>query len=1176
MASNQPRDDAATAPGATTSNFHPSRHPSQQHSSRVTGRSPPPPTRDARSGGIIGGGRPSIGDSSGVFHDGSMSGQYGNGRRSTGGSGSALRGARLSYGASVAGSNTTPSVDNNLHNVESRISPASDSSMSNNAAHHANSASASFLAALSPATAKYLAKRGDHGVTSLRGAADVPKAGTKGAGHDNNDKDEESEDDIMNARMGGSPSNNNNNNNNNTGGNGDDNNQHQHVIQHLKQKYNSHLIQIGQDDETIQLRSFVQSLLGMKLPITNVNDNDKNNDNNRCQLPTMTTPDPTTAGFYALALLAKTNGRRPDDAYLAARAMSLKGEGKRAIWIMDRAGLIGVEAASINGEKSAWGEDGEGDVGGGVGEFGLGGDEYEADDNEPIDSGLLGSVDFHYNFKPHISNEMGVRNALLLRTEAALLAGQCLVKAGEQERAIAVYEEAMRFPPLPPPVEWGYFGYGYRLNDGEQCVEEEVGQEDDGGLNARLGDEMYVRQWREQSLAHTALIDEGHDERLLRLAENIRMLPFSSNDDPTATVNLVMESIHPMSRLCAARGIAYDEISNPHRALPFLRMALTIDARCIEAFDYVVRRRLLNPEEEREWVSSLNWGGQEGTLGAMGISWLRDAYLARVSGGMGGNVLPPSTIQAETKAEEELNRSSIDYSLVGGRILDASSVHEVGLQTPALLSLASPDFVGAAWKDGKVTASRRNLVGSESHTIDEAFKNLAATHNLGKSSDVLALAAIRAYGSHNLRTALAYCTVIDTLDPFCRAAGYVHVATLVGLGLKRRLFQLAHRLVDADPKDSLAWFAVGSYYHLCRRYDLAQRHFSRSTRLDPSSAECWIGFGCSFAVCDESDQALASFRAAQNKYSGSHIPLLYMGMEYLRTNHLSLAGHFLHSAQKTDASDPLCCNELGVWSFRRGDMKDASFWFVKALRLHIEAESSILTSSDEALGMDGFALLNKHAANGSTAQEQTIREETVATETPLVKHLPGSEPPMSNVICAVKTPSGQSIAASTLLNVTFNSSLSDAECIDRCKDVFWEPTIYNLGQSYRKLKQFSDAILCFEKCVSLNPGNAAAYAALGFARHLSGDIDSAIDSYHEALSRKPDDPFSSEMLNRALAEAVTYPKSSVFASSYFDIEHQTSAIGSSILANIAKATYSQGVIPGQSVMTSNDMDIAIG
>ena len=49
---------------------------------------------------------------------------------------------------------------------------------------------------------------------------------------------------------------------------------------------------------------------------------------------------------------------------------------------------------------------------------------------------------------------------------------------------------------------------------------------------------------------------------------------------------------------------------------------------------------------------------------------------------------------------------------------------------------------------------------------------------------------------------------------------------------------------------------------------------------------------------------------------------------------------------------------------------------------------------------------------------------------------------------------------------------------------------------------------------------------LDFARHLSRDVDGAIKSYHKALNRKPDDPFSSEMLNRALAEAFTYPKSS--------------------------------------------------
>eukprot|EP00984_Skeletonema_dohrnii_P032182 scaffold25760_cov124-Skeletonema_dohrnii-CCMP3373.AAC.1 len=183
----------------------------------------------------------------------------------------------------------------------------------------------------------------------------------------------------------------------------------------------------------------------------------------------------------------------------------------------------------------------------------------------------------------------------------------------------------MRFPPPPPPVEWGVFGYGYRVvdnNGGRNTNNRDRGEEEEDELDAKLADEMYIRQWREQSLSHMALIDDGDDERLFRLADNIQSVQFSS-------LQLMMEGIHPMSRLCAARGVAYDEISNSHRAIPFLRMALTIDARCIEALDYVVKRRLLDPEEERRWVASLNFGGNDiGGEEAMGISWLRDAYLA--------------------------------------------------------------------------------------------------------------------------------------------------------------------------------------------------------------------------------------------------------------------------------------------------------------------------------------------------------------------------------------------------------------------------------------------------------------------------------------------------------------------------------------------------------------------
>ena len=35
-----------------------------------------------------------------------------------------------------------------------------------------------------------------------------------------------------------------------------------------------------------------------------------------------------------------------------------------------------------------------------------------------------------------------------------------------------------------------------------------------------------------------------------------------------------------------------------------------------------------------------------------------------------------------------------------------------------------------------------------------------------------------------------------------------------------------------------------------------------------------------------------------------------------------------------------------------------------------------------------------------------------------------------------------------------------------------------------------------------------------------GSLDEAIDLYHQALSCKPDDPFASEMLNKALQEAL--------------------------------------------------------
>lgn len=60
---------------------------------------------------------------------------------------------------------------------------------------------------------------------------------------------------------------------------------------------------------------------------------------------------------------------------------------------------------------------------------------------------------------------------------------------------------------------------------------------------------------------------------------------------------------------------------------------------------------------------------------------------------------------------------------------------------------------------------------------------------------------------------------------------------------------------------------------------------------------------------------MAAYRTA-SRLTSSHLPNLYMGMEYVRTNNTALAHHFLRAAQELCNTDPLLYNELGVVLFR--------------------------------------------------------------------------------------------------------------------------------------------------------------------------------------------------------------------------------------------------------------------
>ncbi|RHY34789.1 hypothetical protein DYB32_000650 [Aphanomyces invadans] len=113
-------------------------------------------------------------------------------------------------------------------------------------------------------------------------------------------------------------------------------------------------------------------------------------------------------------------------------------------------------------------------------------------------------------------------------------------------------------------------------------------------------------------------------------------------------------------------------------------------------------------------------------------------------------------------------------------------------------------------------------------------------------------------------------------------------------------------------------------YEICRR---------KATNVQPQFAPAWLGFGHVFALQDESDQAMASYRTASRLYLGCHLPLLCMGMEHYRINNLPSALQLVVQARTVCPTDPLVYNELGAVYFRQRKYRAAIEMFSKALTL---------------------------------------------------------------------------------------------------------------------------------------------------------------------------------------------------------------------------------------------------
>ncbi|CAI6347241.1 unnamed protein product [Macrosiphum euphorbiae] len=186
-------------------------------------------------------------------------------------------------------------------------------------------------------------------------------------------------------------------------------------------------------------------------------------------------------------------------------------------------------------------------------------------------------------------------------------------------------------------------------------------------------------------------------------------------------------------------------------------------------------------------------------------------------------------------------------------------------------------------------------------------------------------------------------------DPYHPECLPIHIACLVELEKSNDLFYLAHKLVDLQPDQAIAWFAVGCYYYLIGKRDQSRRYLGKATNLDNTFGPAWLAYGHSFAVENEHDQAMAAYFKASQLLKGCHLPLLYIGLECSLTNNIIMAQKYLKEALEIAPNDPFVLHELGVIAFQSHRYKEAENRFLEALERIKQIKQPIIANKWESL-----------------------------------------------------------------------------------------------------------------------------------------------------------------------------------------------------------------------------------
>eukprot|EP01017_Pseudomicrothorax_dubius_P042287 TRINITY_DN6889_c0_g1_i5.p1 TRINITY_DN6889_c0_g1~~TRINITY_DN6889_c0_g1_i5.p1 ORF type:complete len:577 (-),score=145.35 TRINITY_DN6889_c0_g1_i5:36-1766(-) len=351
-----------------------------------------------------------------------------------------------------------------------------------------------------------------------------------------------------------------------------------------------------------------------------------------------------------------------------------------------------------------------------------------------------------------------------------------------------------------------------------------------------------------------------------------------------SVLDLPLEETTIFARLEATahflRGQCYESNENKAFAIQCYTDCLRKEPTHVEAFSRLVDSYLISGPEREQLLAALNFPSED--------LWLKKYYAARVRD---ADVVPePPGARPPLSSRRPANQAT---------------------------QMAEEKPIGTAIGDSSTVRA------------DNLFETLSSRNNL----DILCIKAKHAYARYDIDRAYELCLRAIREDPLCFEVIPIYCCCLLELNYLGELYYCAHNLVENYSGHPLPWFAVGVYYFLNKKYETARKYFQKANLLDRNFAPSWLAFAHSFAVRDESDQAMSVYRTCARLFPGCYLAQLYIGMEFLRTNNLKSAMLSFSAAKDINPSDPFVYNEIGVILYKQRMYAEARETFMTGITL---------------------------------------------------------------------------------------------------------------------------------------------------------------------------------------------------------------------------------------------------